>query len=89
MCTYQFFGLWHHFFSGKSAILVVLLFFNIGRGVAILKYLKHSPGDTGSKYIWVCGSDSTYLSVNQGQTDRQAACWRVGRQADKHLLLCL
>ena len=40
------------FFSGKSSILD----FYTEKGVAIYTYLRRSPGDTDSKYIWACGS---------------------------------
>ena len=45
--------------------------FNTLRGVVIYTYLKHSPGGTCLKYIWVHGSDSTCLSVNRGHMNRQ------------------
>ena len=45
-------------FLAKGTILIQKI------GMVIYAYLKHSPGDTDSKYIWVRRSNSTRSSLN-------------------------
>ena len=44
---------------------------NTERVVAIQTCLRHSPGNTDYKYMWVCGSNFNRSSVNRGWMDGQ------------------
>ena len=50
------------FFSGESTIFG---FYECRNGCGHIDCLRRSPGDTDSKYIWLCGSSFNHSRVNQ------------------------